>query len=867
MELGHDPFAAESGGTWQPTMDSDDAPTWRAVLNGRHAAAGLLTLLACVPAIVGRPSLLVLAVTTLLPYQAALEVMARRGRRPSGPTLVLADHVLAVYALLIDERMVFIAPLVALVSAAGAATLESRRTHVAVAFAAPVLALAGFSVAPSDAAAVFPVSLVGIAVVPVVVGRGAARQRAVRNRYRALLSGVDALVWEGSPGRRGGHLVTGDRDRVLGHAPHDWAQPGFWLDHVHPDDRTRVLAELHDHQRWRTVFALEYRMISANGDVVHVLDRVRAEREPGGAARRLRGVMLDVTHQHEIERSNRRYGTILEHLPIGIVMLRIGPPPPATTAGTDTPLIVIDANPEALDLLGWRRDMVVGKDAALVLGDDPELLTALGSVATTGTAVRREWTTDRHRDGEAVLSLQAFPVAGDGVGLILEDVTDQAVAAAALRHQALHDDLTGLANRALFVDRLHHALNDARRHRRGLAVLVVDLNQFKEINDTLGHHHGDRVLGALAGRLKQRLRECDTIARLGGDEFAVLVTDATLGGACEVGDKVVGCFDDPFDIDGVVLHSSASVGVALFPDHAADAETLMRRADHAMYVAKRSGGGLVAYSADQDRASTKRVTLVTELRRAIDDDQLRIHYQPLLALGADRIDRVEALVRWAHPEHGLIPPSEFIELAEVSGLIRPLTRWVIDTSLAQTAQWVAAGHAITVSANLSVRNLYEPSFVEDVAAILHRHELPPRSLCLELTESELTDEPALALDVLGRLRERGVMTSVDDFGTGFTSVSYLQTLPADEIKIDRSFVARMGDGDLDAATVVRSIADLARNLGLEVVAEGVQDAATLETVRALGVTRAQGFFIGRPATADDLGPLLGRAWPAGRPQR
>ena len=481
-------------------------------------------------------------------------------------------------------------------------------------------------------------------------------------------------------------------------------------------------------------------MVGAMGKIVHITEHVRCERDAWGNVSRLRGVMLDVTKQLETEDKNRRYGTIVEHLPIGIIVLR-ATSPGAPDAIDDTELVVVDANTNALTLLRRERADVVDRSAASLLGNGTEIEASFRQVLQTGEPLRVDRTALGATSENLVLSLQAFRLASDAVGIIIEDVTDQAVAAAALRHQALHDALTGLPNRTLLTDRLRHALADARRRQTQCALLVMDLDQFKEINDTLGHDHGDRLLSALADRFRLSLRECDTIARLGGDEFALLLDDTTLGGALSVAEKVLACASAPFDFDGISLQIGASVGVALFPDHATDSEMMLKRADIAMYTAKRAGGGVTVYEAEHDRSSLHRLTLVGDLSHAIEQDELRVVYQPIADLHTGAVDQIEALTRWAHPRHGVVPPTEFIPLAEVSGAIKPLTRWMMDKALRQLVEWRTSGIPLMVSINLSIRNLYEPTLVKDIAEALDVNGLAGSSLAFELTERELMDDP------------------------------------------------------------------------------------------------------------------------------
>jgi diguanylate cyclase (GGDEF)-like protein len=378
---------------------------------------------------------------------------------------------------------------------------------------------------------------------------------------------------------------------------------------------------------------------------------------------------------------------------------------------------------------------------------------------------------------------------------------------------------------------------------------MVDLDRFKDVNDTLGHEYGDRLLVELARRLSMKLRNCDTIARLGGDEFAILVLDADDDGATmAVAERLVELCEEPFHIDQFRLQVGASVGAAVAPDDAEDAESLMRQADAAMYEAKESGGGIVAHSGMSKDAGGTRIELLADLKRAVETDELVLHYQPRFDLRALRPVGVEALVRWQHPHRGILGPSEFIELAEVSGTIAALTRTVTERATADMAA-LRPGAPYTVNVNLSARNLHDPLLVDWVIDLLRRSDYPPMSLCFELTEAQLAEDPSQSLEVLHRLRLLGVRLSVDDFGSGYSSVSYLRELPIDEVKIDASFMRGLSAGD---STLVRSVIDLGHNLGLHVVAEGVEDHTSLEALRALGCDSAQGFHLAQPMPFEDL---------------
>jgi diguanylate cyclase (GGDEF)-like protein len=395
-------------------------------------------------------------------------------------------------------------------------------------------------------------------------------------------------------------------------------------------------------------------------------------------------------------------------------------------------------------------------------------------------------------------------------------------------------------------------LTAARRTAQPVALLVLDLDQFKEINDTLGHPMGDRMLEQVGVRLATVLRDCDTVARLGGDEFAVLLTvDADRMNAERVALRIREALAGPFDLVGIAVQTAASIGIVLSPEHGTDAEMLTQRADIAMYNAKRGGRGYAFYAPEDDRSSLRRLALVGELRRALEREELVLHYQPQIDVSTGAVLGVEALVRWQHPEHGLLPPSEFIELAEVSGTIQPLTKWVVRTAVRQAAELATAGHHLVMSANVSARNLYDPDLVKGIGEDLAASDLPPELLMLELTESELVDDPSQVMTVLSLVSGMGVRLAIDDFGTGWSSLSNLTRLPIHQIKIDRSFVSQMLLGG-DDAIIVRSIVDLGHNLGLAVVAEGVEDELTMTALADLGCDQAQGYLLCRPVPAAEL---------------
>jgi diguanylate cyclase (GGDEF)-like protein/PAS domain S-box-containing protein len=795
-------------------------------------------------------------VLVVLPYNYAFERWTKRHGRPP-MAMPYLDEALTPLIPLIAPSVWTAAMFVMVANMSLIPIAFGRRVALqCTALGATSLVVVGLVVHPPRTEASVMLFLVSSLAIVAIVGTLADGERRLRDRYGDLVAGVDAIVWEGPADDVTFTYVSPAAERILGYPSHQWLEPDFFTAHVHPDDIDRVLAECQAAMVADEDFELEYRMVAADGRTVHLHDLIRRERDEHGQAVHLRGVAIDVTAQREAEKQLHRYADVVEHIETALFVLEHDDLADARSVR------IVAANPRASAVTTFEH-AYVGDLVGTLLWDvypDVALLAGLAEVVRTGNAFSVPDLPSRRdgAEGERVYELHAFPLPGGAVGIAIDDITDQANAAEILRHQALHDALTGLPNRALLTDRLQQAVTEARRTDRSVALLVMDLDQFKEVNDALGHHHGDLLLVEIARRLQSILRECDTIARLGGDEFAMLLTiDADEAGAVAVAAKISAALEQPFFIDELSLQTNASIGIALYPDHAADAEELVRRADVAMYNAKRGTPTYSLYAAEHDRSSVRRLTLLGELRRAIDLDELVVYFQPTIDLRSGRAVRAEALVRWQHPEHGLMGPGEFIELAEVSGMIQPLTRWVCERAMVETREWVDAGFDLGVSVNLSVRNLYDPDLVPWLQRAISDSGMPEHLLTLEITESEVMDDPLVALDVLGRLRAMGVATSIDDFGTGHSSLAYLKHLPIDEIKIDRSFVSGMGS-DASDATIVRSIIDLGRNLGLGVVAEGVEDPETLHRLADLGCDRAQGYQIGRPMPASALRSHLSR---------
>jgi diguanylate cyclase (GGDEF)-like protein len=418
-------------------------------------------------------------------------------------------------------------------------------------------------------------------------------------------------------------------------------------------------------------------------------------------------------------------------------------------------------------------------------------------------------------------------------------------------HRAMHDLLTGLPNRTLFTDRIEQAIRLAQRNHGSAAVLFLDLDHFKEINDTLGHHHGDLVLRTLGPRLAEVLRASDTIARLGGDEFGILLPEALPEEAAKVASKILEALKRPLRAEHLTLQVGASIGVACSPAHGSDVVTLLQHADAAMFRAKENRNGYELYCGDEDAPSQERVLLASDLRTAVEAGDFALEYQPLIDIRSGQAAGVEALARWRHPARGLVSPAEFIPLAEQIGVIRPLTLRLLTNAAHDWHALVSAGFHVSLGINVSTRHLMSRDFVHEIIGLLRELNLPATHLKIEITETMLMSDPRHGEEVLTALSAEGVQIAIDDFGSGYSSLAYLKRLPVHELKIDKSFVSDMNRSE-SSMTIVRSIIQLAHNLSLRVVAEGVEDAETLQALADLGCDLAQGYFASPPLAASEL---------------
>ncbi|MEM7142670.1 MAG: EAL domain-containing protein [Actinomycetota bacterium] len=822
---------------------------WRLFFEVRVLGLGVLGIISLVPAAGIEAIISVMILGLSVPANVVMRDLLSRWRFVPW-WMPVVDGIFVALAIGIQPELTPIALLVMLGSTSQAATAGWRTTILATVGATPFLLTAIVWSGEENGVVQFIAFLAVSISVTIFVAVIASAERSVRRSNEALLDGIDALVWEAHPYPFVDASVSGNTMDLLGFDRAELSGPGAWLSHIPAFDRASIVRQSQAYIDAGEDHELTYRIVDANGDLRHLRDRVRVEVDGDGTVVTTRGVVVDITDEVRVRESNRNLAELVERVPVGLVVVQ------ATGSGDFSTITV---NPAYEQITRRPATSLVNTSVTGPL-DGPgarDVVRLLLDVQETGRAHRRAEAGDLRRDGDRILSLEAFPISDELLGLNVVDVTDRVITARTLRHQALHDELTGLPNRALLEDRLRHGIDAARRDHNSVALLLLDLNQFKEVNDTLGHDQGDRLLTMVATRLREALRAVDTVARLGGDEFAVLLTDdVSPRRTLRAAERVLACFDEPHEIDGMALQCGASLGVALFPEHGQDAEALRKHADIAMYAAKHRGGGVAVYDPERDRPNLERLKLVGQLRHAVDNEELLVHYQPVVELASARVVRVEALVRWNHPERGLIGPAEFIDVAEVSGVIRPLTRWVLEQAADDVSSLESRGHHVDLAVNISVRNLYEPAFVDAIRGALERTGMDGQRVILELTETQVMDDPLLANGVLDRLRQLGVRGSVDDFGTGHSSLSNLQSLPVSEIKIDKSFVLAMGDGDEAAATIVKSIVSLGQNLGLDVVAEGVETPSALTRLSMLGCGHAQGYLLSKPLPYDDLVDFL-----------
>jgi diguanylate cyclase (GGDEF)-like protein/PAS domain S-box-containing protein len=702
--------------------------------------------------------------------------------------------------------------------------------------------------------------------------RAEAKLRAAEAKYRVLVEQLPLVTYIEALAPAGASLYASPQaEALLGYPVEEWlADPEFFAKIIHPDDRESVLALMEACNRSERPFAREYRLIARDGRVVWVQDEGLIVSDEDGVPLFTQGYLLDITARKESEQRLAAEHDVARVLAEAKALDEAVPEILRVICDTfsweGAGLWLFDRQGDTLRCAITHGNLVPDAHA-------PEDTAPQEGLADEVWARERPvWRADGPGTGAYGVpiglgreSLGVFVFQGRELrqpddklartlGVVAVQVAqfiERKQVETQLRYQALHDGLTGLPNRTLFNDRLGQAMAMASRSAAPLSVLIMDLDSFKEVNDTLGHHSGDALLEDLGHRLETCVRAGDTVARLGGDEFGFLLLDITTAGAVEVVDRIRQALAEPFRLHGLTLQVGASIGVALFPDHGDSVEDLLRRADVAMYVAKRSGAAFALYDAAEDEHTPVRLAMLGELRRAVEERELVLHYQPEVMLRSGEVRDVEALLRWEHPTRGLLLPAEFLPAAERTGLMDALTRYVVDEALRQRREWSIAGHELNVAINVSMRNLLDHTLPDDVCALLERREAPASCLEFEITEHTVVADRFRARTVLERLSELGLRVAIDDFGTSYSSLAYLRRLPLHKIKIDRSFVASMTKDPHDVV-IVRSTVDLARSLGLDVIAQGVESEEIHDALVDLGCDGAQGNYLCGPLTGDEL---------------
>ena len=686
------------------------------------------------------------------------------------------------------------------------------------------------------------------------------RLRDAEFRYRTLVEELPLISYVDSsfdPSSKA-HYVSPQVETILGYTVEEWlTTPNLFEDSIHENDRERILEERREAYGRGDALRCEYRVRSKSGEIVWLEDRSVLIEPPDGRPPFRQGFAIDITERKKAEegvrRAESRYRTLVEQLPLAIYIDRI-----------DEASSNIYTSPQIEPMLGYPAAEWVSNPMlfleTLHPDDKERVLAAHARSHMTGEPLQIEYRLIA-RDGRVVWVRDEARIIADHhhgdepvlQGYLLE-VTAAKEAEEQLRHQAFHDPLTGLANRALFTDRVEHALELRAGAGEDVAVLFLDLDDFKTINDTLGHPVGDALLQTVGVRLTGALSRSHTVARFGGDEFAVLVENVAGGSsAVDVAAHLLAELNEPFQLEGREVFVTASIGIAV----GGGADELLRSADVAMYRAKAGGKAqYVVYAPRMDEDVVGRLELVGDLRRATVAEEFVVHYQPTVELATGSLVGVEALVRWHHPTRGLVPPLEFIPLAEETGSIVEIGRWVLEQACLQGARWrktLPGAEELQVSVNVSIRQVRRPGLLEDVRGALAVSGLPPEALTLEITESVLARGDMAS--ILEEVSALGVQLALDDFGTGYSSLSLLQNLPVDTLKIDRSFIRRVDA--VERRAFVQAILDLAQALDLPVVAEGIEAPEQVHELERLGCRLGQGFYFARPLDAVSFESLFG----------
>jgi diguanylate cyclase (GGDEF)-like protein/PAS domain S-box-containing protein len=677
--------------------------------------------------------------------------------------------------------------------------------------------------------------------------------KASEQRFRRLVETTQVVPWTSDPEQQRFTYIGPQIEKIAGYPAQAWCAAGFWRSKLEADQRDAIIELCHAGLARGEDHELEYRFLAADGRWLWLRELVGVVTGPDGR-RTLQGFLLDVTQSRSAEAELRLAAQVFQSSGEAIVI-------------TDAQHCILTVNPAFSHITGYAPLDAMGKTPY-----------ALSSSMRSAERERDLWAEvdrdgywqgevwDRRRSGEVFPKWLTISAVRDGQGRsvnyieIFSDITERKEREERVRHLAHHDALTDLPNRALLNDRIAQAVSLAERNRTRVAVMFLDLDRFKTVNDSLGHSVGDKLLREVSSRLKSCMRASDTVSRLGGDEFVILMPNVTDSEDVAVtAGKVLDAVARPYNIDGHELVSTPSVGISVYPADGADVDTLLRNADAAMYHAKETGrNNYQFFTQDMNARALERLSLDRSLRRALERDELRLHYQPQYGIADGRIVGLEALIRWQHPEQGLVPPLVFIKFAEESGLILQIGDWVLREACRQNRAWQDAGlPPLPVSVNISALQFHQPDFVHSVARALAGSGLEARYLQLEVTESIIMHDAERVTESLERLKDMGLELAIDDFGTGYSSLSYLKRFPIDRLKIDRSFVQDV-TADTDDEAIIGAIIALTRKLGLRTIAEGVETREQLKFLRDQGCDEVQGFLLSRPLAPPDCAASLAR---------
>jgi len=674
-----------------------------------------------------------------------------------------------------------------------------------------------------------------------------------QQRFESLVNSIEGIVWEADPVTFRFSFVSAHAERILGYRAEDWYDEGFWATHIHPDDRDATVRYCAAQTKIGANHTFEYRMLAKDGRVVWLKDSVSVAIHEGQPAL-LRGIMVDVTEQKRAEEALRLSAIVFENSAQGIAIM-------------DAERHILKINRAFFDITGYEEQEVIGHKHGFFLPASDD--TAQCKVMWQAVEEQGFWSGEistRRKSGEEFSEQLSIRQVRDASGkvtnyiVIFSDVSHAKAAQDEIARLSYFDGLTGLPNRTLLHDRLQHALLKAERHHHRVALLAIDVDRLAHINEALGHHVGDRLLVAVADRLRTLMSDSDTVSRHIGDEFTVVLEELDdAQSAAGLAERILADLSRSFMLEGHEVRVSACIGISIYPEDGETPQLLLKHADVALHHAKDSGESSIQFFREEmNRASVERLHIESNLRHAMQRQEFHVVYQPQVELGSGRITGMEALVRWQHPKMGMVSPARFIPIAEETGHITEIGLWVLREACRQTQAWHALGYShLYVAVNVSARQFRQENFSSQVKQALQETGLPAEYLELELTESMIMQRPEHVIGVMSELRELGVKFSIDDFGTGYSSLSQLKRFPIDKLKIDQSFTRDIGT-DANGSAITCAIIALGNSMKLRVVAEGVETSDQQRFLIENGCHSMQGYLFSRPVAANEFLELLKR---------